>query len=140
MDLGYGADDYLCKPFSVRKVAARIKTITKRIYSPQVKPNTEVLPQFSGVTLKPSTFECFFAEHEINLTPVEFRMLHYLLEHQDRVISRDALMSKAYPDNRIVSHRNIDSHIKNIRAKLSQYLPHIEDILISVYGVGYGLK
>ena len=112
----------------------------KRTHNQPSPPVSKQLPQFSGVTLNPNTFESFFGEHEIHLTPVEFRMLNYLLAHQDKVITRDALILEAYPEHRIVSHRTIESHIKNIRAKLSQYLPQVEDILISVYGVGYRLK
>ncbi|HXA47238.1 MAG TPA: winged helix-turn-helix domain-containing protein, partial [Burkholderiaceae bacterium] len=70
------------------------------------------------------------------LTPVEFRLLAEMIEHPERVYSRQQLLDFAHEDQRDINDRTIDSHIKNIRRKLDQLLPKV-DCLQSVYGVGY---
>jgi len=70
------------------------------------------------------------------LTLVEFRLLAELIEHPDRVFSRQQLLDFAHEDQRDINDRTIDSHIKNIRRKIAAYLPNV-DCLQSVYGVGY---
>lgn len=138
MGLGYGADDYICKPFSIREVAARIKTILKRV-APDTPQSSDILA-FGQIKLDKTSFECYANEQVVALTPVEFRMLSYLVSHPKKVTSRDELMNSAYQDNRIVSYRTIDSHMKNIRAKLGQHIDNIDQHILSVYGVGYRLK
>ncbi|HSY25982.1 MAG TPA: winged helix-turn-helix domain-containing protein, partial [Burkholderiaceae bacterium] len=70
------------------------------------------------------------------LTPVEFRLLAEMIEHRERVYSRQQLLDFSHEDQRDINDRTVDTHIKNIRRKLGQLLPHA-DCLQSVYGVGY---
>ena len=72
------------------------------------------------------------------LTPVEFRLLHTLLQHPGRVFSRASLLDAIYADFRDVSDRAIDSHVKNLRRKLQAALPR-HDCITAVYGLGYRL-
>jgi two-component system response regulator BaeR len=73
---------------------------------------------------------------DLGLTGVEFKLLSYLAASPGRIYSRDQLMARIYPDNRIVSDRTIDSHVKKLRRKISEVAPE-ENLIQSVYGVGY---
>jgi len=134
LGLEIGADDYICKPFSPREVIARIKVIFRRL---------DALSSASGyqtngdnLRLDEEKYEAFYNHNKLELTPVEFRLLHTLRETPGKVYSRDQLMNFLYQDNRIVTDRTIDSHIKNLRKKLSNAGAD-QEIIHSVYGVGY---
>lgn len=128
--LELGADDYICKPFSPREVVARVKAVLRR--SADQKP--------SGVSpllhLDEDRLLATLHGHELDLTAVEFKLLGFLSANPGRIYGRDKLMDHIYPDQRIVSDRTIDSHIKNLRKKISGVSPDAE-IIQSVYGVGY---
>jgi two-component system response regulator BaeR len=76
---------------------------------------------------------------ELDLTPVEFRLLHCLAATPGRVYSRDKLMDHLYHDHRVVTDRTVDSHVKNLRRKLEQVAPE-QELIHSIYGVGYKLE
>ena len=140
LGLELGADDYVCKPFSCREVVSRVKIILRRV---QARP-AEARPAeadsnqlgYRNVIIYPERFLCEAGGRDIELTPVEFRMLHALISRPGHAFSRDMLMELSYPDRRIVSDRTIDTHIKNLRRKLHQALGE-EELLHSIYGVGY---
>ena len=138
LGLELGADDYVCKPFSPREVVARVRTILRRTgaTAPQVEPSEL---SYQHISVMPDKYKCLVGDQEIDLTPVEFRMLVTLITHPGRVFSREKLMQEAYSDYRVVSDRTIDSHIKNLRRKLTlcQQQP---DLLKSIYGVGYKIE
>ena len=128
LGLELGADDYICKPFSPREVIARIKTILRRIEKPAFVKSALLLDETS-LKVKVSGLA-------IELTVVEFKLLQVLFEYPGRIFSRDNLITKIYTDNRIVTDRTIDSHIKKLRKKLISI--GLEDTGIhSVYGAGY---
>ncbi|MFK5894755.1 MAG: response regulator [Pseudomonadota bacterium] len=132
LGLEIGADDYICKPFSPREVVARVKAIFRRLeqlVSP-IQQNT------SGLFLDQEKYLAIFNQNKLDLTPVEFRLLSLLQRIPGKVFSRDQLMDTLYKDNRIVTDRTIDSHIKNLRKKL-QLAGCSNEIIHSVYGVGY---
>lgn len=136
--LEVGADDYVCKPFSPREVIARIKVILRRVQAPSTKVRENELA-YRDLILFIDRFSCEVHGHPLELTPVEFRMLKTLMSAPGRVYSRDRLMEFAYEDGRIVSDRTIDTHVKNLRKKLSS--AGAEDGLIhSIYGVGYKIE
>ena len=76
---------------------------------------------------------------ELKLTRTEFRLLHRLITCPDQVFSRDHLIDSIYQDHRVVEHRTVDSHIKNLRHKLFKVMPG-QDLIHSVYGIGYQYK
>lgn len=138
LGLELGADDYICKPFSPREVVARVKTIFRRVQQQPTEINDNEL-KYRTVTLNLDRFQCEVNGQRIELTPVELRMLQALMSNPGRVLSRDNLMTVSYPDDRIVSDRTIDSHVKNLRKKLSQDM-NGEELIHSIYGVGYKIE
>lgn len=140
LGLELGADDYVCKPFSPREVVARVRTILRRVADPHPQQTDDLTEQISyrHLTIIPDQFKCRVEQHEIELTPVEFRMLLALARHPGRVYSRAQLMQEAYSDYRVVSDRTIDSHIKNLRRKLT--VGELPELLKSIYGIGYKLE
>ena len=130
LGLDNGADDYVCKPFSPREVVARARIHLRRAAG---AVPTAAAPAFS---VERTSMRILFGGQALALTPVEFRLLAELIEHPDRVYSRQQLLDFAHEDQRDINDRTVDSHIKNIRRKLAVLLPH-GDCLQSVYGVGY---
>lgn len=130
LGLELGADDYICKPFSPREVVARVKAVLRRSagHTPSTMPHL--------VQLDEGRLLATIRGHQLELTVVEFKLLEFLSANPGRIYGRDQLMDHIYPDQRIVSDRTIDSHIKNLRKKISGASPDTE-IIHSVYGVGY---
>jgi two-component system response regulator BaeR len=94
---------------------------------------------YRDITLYLDRYECIAQGQRIELTPVEFKMLHGFIAQPGRVFSRDQLMDISYPDERIVSDRTIDTHVKNLRKKLAQSVDE-EERIHSIYGVGYKIE
>jgi len=138
LGLEMGADDYVCKPFLPREVVARVRTILRRVNQHPVSSAHDKI-EYRGISLFPERFLCKVGDEELDLTPVEFRMLKTLLSQPGRVYSREILIRSSYKDDRIVSDRTIDSHIKNLRKKLSRALGD-EEVIHSTYGVGYKIE
>jgi len=129
LGLELGADDYICKPFSPREVVARIKAVQRRTGAGQTI-------HAAGLVLDETRFQATLNGQQLDLTAVEFKLLKFLVASPGRIYSRQQLMDKIYPDQRIVSDRTIDSHIKKLRKKIMVVSP-VEEIIHSVYGVGY---
>lgn len=129
LGLEIGADDYICKPFSPREVMARVRAILRRL-----PPRTT-----AGLQLDAGAYRASYDGVELDLTPVEFRLLHCLAATPGRVYSRDKLMDHLYHDHRVVTDRTVDSHVKNLRRKLEQVAPE-QELIHSIYGVGYKLE
>ncbi|UYO73473.1 response regulator [Halomonas qinghailakensis] len=136
LGLELGADDYVCKPFSPREVVARVKAVLRRSQAAaQVDDASATTPQ-APVTLDEEGWQALANGHDLGLTAVEFQLLRVMMQSPGRIFSREQLMDHMYRDNRIVSERTVDSHIKKLRKKIHEALPELE-IIRSVYGVGY---
>jgi two-component system response regulator BaeR len=129
LGLELGADDYVCKPFSPRELAARVKAILRRTTG-QLSPSTQDL------TLNVSSYRAELRGKVLDLTALEFQLLNVLASSPGRIYSRDQLMDKIYPDHRIVDDRTIDTHVKKLRRKIAAVAPD-QELILSVYGVGY---
>lgn len=130
LGLELGADDYICKPFSPREVVARVKAVLRRSVS------TTEAGQVDGLKLDDALHSAELDGKKLPLTPVEFSLLKTLISQPGRIFSRDQLMNEMYSDYRIVSDRAVDTHIKNLRKKLSTAGAG-KDLVESVYGLGY---
>ncbi len=139
LGLELGADDYVCKPFSPKEVVARVKTILRRVQNPKEQKSEDGSLIYRQINLQPERFLCIVDGQELDLTPIEFRMLQALMLQPGKVFSREQLMRASYLDDRIVSDRTIDSHIKNLRRKLADALSE-EEMIHSIYGVGYKME
>ncbi len=132
--LELGADDYICKPFSPREVVARVKAILKR--TTRIEPEKHSAALSSALILDHANFQAALNGTELDLTPIEFKILAALFGPPSAVLNRNALMEHMYSDHRAVSDRTVDSHVANLRKKLKLVNPDAEYIQ-PVYGVGY---
>ena len=130
LGLELGADDYICKPYSPREVVARVRAVLRRSNSNNNTPPT------SGLQLDEARYCAVWEGQSVELTAVEFQLLRFLAATPGRIYSRQQLMDRIYPDQRSVSDRTIDSHIKKLRRKLLTITAGSE-LIRSVYGVGY---
>jgi two-component system response regulator BaeR len=130
LGLEFGADDYICKPFSPREVIARLKAVLRRSQQ-QLEKITS-----SRVMLDEQRLEIRYNNKAMELTSIEYQLVKTLAAEPGRIWSRQQLMDRIYSDNRIVSDRTIDSHVKKLRKKLADAFPTI-NLVQSVYGVGY---
>ena len=133
LGLDLGADDYICKPFSPREVVARVKAVLRRVQTTKSIQQGGELEEFQ---LDEDTATASYRETTVSLTAVELRLLQVLSATPGRIYNREQLMRRIYPDNRVVSDRTIDSHIKKLRQKLQDFDTDLSFIQ-SVYGLGY---
>ena len=128
-----GADDYVTKPFSPRELLARIKAVLRR-RAPQL---TDEPIEIDGLRLDPATHRVSGRGAQIELGPTEFRLLHFLMTHPERVHSRAQLLDQVWGDHVFVEERTVDVHIRRLRKALE---PTAHDNLIeTVRGSGYRL-
>ena len=137
LGLELGADDYVTKPFSLRELLARVKTIFRRTE----ERSTELTSYCIGETeLNFKKYEARKRGQKVEFTPLEFQMLKLLIKQKGQVLTRDDFLDKIWgEDNLIVSSKTIDSHIANIRKKIEDD-PSNPRFIKSVRGVGYKLS
>jgi two-component system, OmpR family, response regulator BaeR len=128
--LDSGADDYVCKPFSVRELVARVRAILRRGRGPL---------SAAGLVIDEEAHRAQLDGRALDLTPVEFRLLRALAAAPGRVFPRERLLERIYEDHRVVTDRTVDVHVKNLRRKLEEVRPG-EELVRSIYGVGYKLE
>ncbi|GAB5447894.1 response regulator [Gymnodinialimonas sp.] len=126
-----GGDDYVTKPFSPRELVARIKAILKR--AARVVPETGPLSR-GALSVDVDRHLCRIGETDIALTTSEFALLAALMRRPDHVVSRAQLVDEVYGSNIHVSDRTIDSHIRNLRAKLKD--AGLDEAIVTIHGVG----
>jgi two-component system response regulator ChvI len=138
LGLEIGADDYLCKPFSMRELIARIKVLLRRagLAASAAVAGDERLVEAGSLRLDLQRYTAAWKGRAVSLTVTEFLLLQALVRHPGHVKTRDQLMQHAYPDNTFVSDRTIDSHVKRVRRKLEDIDPQFASIE-TVYGLGY---
>jgi len=131
MGLETGADDYMTKPFSPRELLARIKAVLRR-RAPQM---TEDLAEFGGLRLDPVTHRVSGNNTPLELGPTEFRLLHFLMTHPERVYSRSHLLDQVWGDQVFVEERTVDVHIRRLRMALEP--SGHANLVQTVRGAGY---
>lgn len=129
-----GADDYVTKPFSPRELLARIQAVLRR-RSPQA---TEDAVELGGLQVDPATHRVNANGGPVNLGPTEFRLLHFLITHPERVHSRSQLLDQVWGDHVFVEERTVDVHIRRLRSALEA--SGLDRMVQTVRGSGYRLS
>jgi len=135
--LDAGADDYLTKPFSTKELLARIRAVLRRKAPEALDSAVEV----AGLRLDPATRRVtrrIGADlREVKIGPTEFRLLHFLMTHPERVHSRAQLLDRVWGDHVFIEERTVDVHVKRLREALSPV--HCSALIETVRGAGYRL-
>ena len=126
-----GADDYVTKPFSPKELVARIKAVLRR-RAPQA---TDDPVEVAGLRLDPGTRRVFGDRTAIDIGPTEFRLLHFLMTHPERVHSRAQLLDKVWGDHVFIEERTVDVHIRRLRKSLES--TRHDRLIETVRGSGY---
>ena len=138
MGLNLGADDYIVKPYTVRNVVARIKSVLRRTSGHKMsqaaaRTNSLVV---EGLHLDMEFKRCTVDGTEVKLTRKEFELLVYLISHRGRVCSREQILSRVWSDEVVVLDRTIDVNITRVRQKIGPYGAYI----VTKSGYGYGFR
>ena len=129
--LDAGADDYISKPFSTKELLARVRAVLRR-HSPEQTGEAIVI---AGLSLDSATHRVTFGQQPLKLGPTEFKLLHYLMGHAERVHSRGQLLDKVWGDHVYIEERTVDVHVKRLREALGAAGSMVE----TVRGAGYRL-
>ncbi len=129
--LDAGADDYITKPFSTQELLARIRAVLRRRAPESVNDSVAV----GGLILDAATHRISYQGQELKLGPTEFKLLHYLMKHAERVHSRSSLLDKVWGDHVFIEERTVDVHVKRLREALGTAGTMVE----TVRGAGYRL-
>ena len=128
--LNAGADDYITKPFSPKILLARIEAVWRRIYEQQSQ-----LIQIDALCLDENAQRVFFQQQEISLSSTEFKLLHFLMNHPEKVYSREQLLNRIWGDDLEVEDRTVDSYIRRLRRNLEPF--QCDRYIQTVRGTGY---
>jgi len=130
--LDVGADDYVKKPFSTKELISRIRAVLRRLSTTET--SSEVVSA-GKITIDTQQHRVLIDDANVDFSPTEFRLLHFLLSHPDRVFARDQLLDNVWGDQVYVEDRTVDVHIRRLRKVLEQY--DCDQYINTVRGVGY---
>jgi len=131
--LEMGADDYVTKPFSMRELVARVRALLRRREQPGALKATL---QRGQLVIDPSAHNVSLAGRRIELSALEFRLLHYLASHPGMVFSRDQLLDHVWGNDRTVTPRSVDVYVRRVREKVEPD-PRSPTYIQTIHGVGY---
>ncbi|MCP5145358.1 MAG: phosphate regulon transcriptional regulator PhoB [Gammaproteobacteria bacterium] len=129
--LEIAADDYVTKPFSVQELIARIRAVLRRTY----EPTTDEVVTAGTLTIDHQTRRVTGARGTLQLSPTEYKLLHFFATHQERVFSRDQLLTQVWGDDAYIDERTVDVHIRRLRKVLGQ--ADADSYIQTVRSVGY---
>src|ERR1044071_9827854 len=132
LGLEIGGDDYMTKPFSPRELMARVKAHLRREALDAQPPSLEIGP----FRLERTARRVFLASRELELTPTEFNLLEFFLTHAGRAYSRDQLLEAVWGEQRYVTRRTVDVHVRRLRESIEEQ-PDTPRYLTTVRGFGY---
>ena len=132
LGLNLGADDYITKPYTIRQLIARVKSVLRRTTATTQTPTLS----FEGLALDVEFKQCIIDGNEVKLPRKEYELLLLFLSHKGRIFSREEILQKVWPDEVVVLDRTIDVNITRLRQKLGEYGKYI----VTRSGYGYGFK
>lgn len=139
MGLNLGADDYIMKPYTIRNVIARVKSVLRRTTTHKVATapteNINIL-QVEGLKIDLEFKRCTMDGEEVKLARREFELLVYLVKHRGKICSREQILSRVWSDEVVVLDRTIDVNITRLRSKIGIYGSYI----VTRSGFGYGFR
>lgn len=130
--LEVGADDYVTKPFSTRELVSRIHAVMRRMQQPK---HENAIASVGKITIDVEQYRVTIDGKPVEFSPTEFRLLHFLLTHTDRVFGRDQLLDNVWGEQVYVEDRTVDVHIRRLRKVLEPY--QCDGYISTVRGVGY---
>ena len=139
MGLNLGADDYIMKPYTIRNVIARVKSVLRRTTGPKINSPAIEKPdilQVEGLQLDMEFKRCIVDGVEVKLAKKEFELLAYLISHRGKILSREQILSRVWSDEVVVLDRTIDVNITRVRSKIGVYGSYI----VTRSGFGYGFR
>lgn len=129
---GLGSDDYICKPFRIGEVKARVKAVLRRTSQQDADLSVHVI-RYKGIELNLDRKECKVDGEDVAFTKLEFELLALLLSSPGQVFSRDKILETVWPGDTVVLDRTVDVNITRIRKKIGQYGEYIK----TRFGYGY---
>lgn len=139
MGLNLGADDYIMKPYTIRNVIARVKSVLRRTSGQKAASATVEKPNMlkvEGLYLDLEFKRCTVDGQEVKLARKEFELLVYLISHRGKICSREQILSRIWSDEVVVLDRTIDVNITRLRSKIGPYGSYI----VTRSGFGYGFR
>ena len=137
LGLEIGGDDYVTKPFSPRELVARVNAILRRARPAPAQVQAAKTISHGGLSIDPDAHSASFIGQAVQLTALEFAILRTLMARPGSVFTRELILDAAYEGNIHVADRTIDSHIRNIRAKMTA--AGTDSAIETVHGVGFKL-
>jgi DNA-binding response OmpR family regulator len=128
--LELGADDYITKPFGIKEMIARVKTVLRRVSQPERKKGKIIA---GDLTIDTENFEARWKDTPLELTPTEFKLLLFLAQRGNRVLTRQQLLDGVLGEDAFVTERTVDVHIRRLRDKLKE----ASSFIVTRRGIGY---
>lgn len=135
LGLESGADDYMTKPMSLRELQARVKALLRRP-SAYVEASNNL--QAGAISMNTSTHELQINQNPVEVSRTEYKLLKFFIENQDKVFSRDQILSAIWGDSAYLGDRTVDVHILRLRKILRKQ--GLDDIIATVRGAGYRFR
>jgi DNA-binding response OmpR family regulator len=128
--LELGADDYITKPFGIKEMIARVKTVLRRVSQPERKKGKVIA---EDLIIDTENFEAKWKDIPLELTPTEFKLLFFLAQRGGRVLTRQQLLDGVLGEDAFVTERTVDVHIRRLRDKLKE----ASSFIVTRRGIGY---